>query len=90
MSIRLTEQDLTNYIINSIPGVSVRSINIQKMMTVNGDVYVIRTGIKFWNNPSVDYIVLNTYVDSMLDYEEVSEAVVENIQNCLRKFQGLL
>lgn len=86
MSIRLTEQDLTNYITNSIPGVSVRSINIQKMMTVNGDVYVIRTGIKFWNNPSVDYIVLNTYVDSMLDYEEVSEAVVENIQNCLRKF----
>lgn len=86
MSVRLTEQDLTNYIINSIPGVSVRSINIQKMMTVNGDVYVIRTGIKFWNNPSVDYIVLNTYVDSMLDYEEVSEAVVENIQNCLRKF----
>lgn len=86
MSIRLTEQDLTNYITNSIPGVSVRSINIQKMMTVNGDVYVIRTGIKFWNNPSVDYIVLNTYVDSMLDYDEVSEAVVENIQNCLRKF----
>jgi len=86
MSRRLTEQDLVNYIQNEIPGVSIRYVNIEKMMTVNGDVYVIRTGVKFWNNPSVDYIVINTYVDSMLDGDEVSDAVVANIHNCLKKF----
>ena len=86
MSRRLTEQDLVNYIQNEIPGVSIRYVNIEKMMTVNGDVYVIRTGVKFWNNPSVDYIVINTYVDSMLDADEVSDAVVANIHNCLKKF----
>lgn len=86
MSRRLTEQDLVNYIQNEIPGVSIRYVNIEKMMTVNGDVYVIRTGVKFWNNPSVDYIVINTYADSMLDADEVSDAVVANIHNCLKKF----
>lgn len=86
MSGRLTEQDLVNYIQNEIPGVSIRYVNIEKMMAVNGDVYVIRTGVKFWNNPSVDYIVINTYVDSMLDADEVSDAVVANIHNCIKKF----
>ena len=86
MSIRLTEQDLTSYITSNIPGVVVRSLSIRKMMTVHGDDYVIRTGLKFWDNPSVDYIVINTYVDSMLDAQEVGDAVVKNLKNCLKKF----
>ena len=86
MSRRLTETDFENYIITSIPGIVVKKLNIEKMMTVTGDMYIITTGIKFWNNPSVDYIVIKTYVDSMLDADEVGDAVIQNLKNCLKKF----